>query len=298
MNNEPIRHHYIPQFIIKNFSEDRDGFIWFYTKSNDEISLKHCSEVFVAKNLYKDLVNNPDNPTKIERDLGVFEREISQIINKFLVDDDIQITYDESEKIKYYFGLMNFRSLTTRRFFESKMSEESKEFYSFYQEDGSFTDFWKRNLGYLVNCRSIEEVIDNKNIDEPIKSFMIRDSFGVFGLYLILCERRGEEDFFLSDIYPLTFDGITPDGKKAIMYHIVPISPKRALIIAANGICNMPISERIFDDNILKMPIISNGKVRIRVKKIYQDKIEWINEEISKHYHEAAFLDKNKFVKR
>lgn len=298
MKQEPHMHHYIPQFIIKNFSEKRDGFIWFYNKNSNEISLKHSSEIFVSKDLYWDSVNNPSDPGKIEKDLGIFEGEISEIVNKLLTGNDITISCEESEKIKYYFSLMGFKSLTAGRLFNKKLSKESKEFYSFYQEDGSFTDFWKRNLGYLVNCRSIEEVVLHDKIDEPVKAFMTRDAFGTFGLYLIVCERRGKEDFFLSDAYPISFDGTLPDETKMLMYHIAPISPKRVLIIAARGIDGAPLSERVFDDDILKMPFIHNGKVRIRVKKIYQDTVEWINSEIDAHSHEIAFLDKDKFAIR
>lgn len=298
MSNEPIKHHYIPQFIISKFCEDDSGFLWYYNRSNGEMSYRHKSEIFMARNLYRDEINNPDNPTKIEHDFAVFEHEISEIINKFNNEDDITISYDDSEKVKFFFALMAFRSISTSRLFNNRLSQESKDYYSFYQEDGNMTDFWKRNLGLLVNCRSIVEVLDNPKIDEPIKKFMIRDTFGVFGLYLAIAERRGSEDFFLSDTYPLTFDGATDDGIKALMYHIIPISPKRVVIIAAKGITAMPQSERIFNDDVLKEPRIMNGLVKLHVKKLYQKEVESINSEISKHYKEAAFLDKDRFVMR
>ena len=298
MPNEPIKHHYIPQFIISKFCEDDSGFLWYYNRSNGEMSHRHKSEIFMARNLYRDEINNPDNPTKIEHDLAVFEHEVSEIINKFNNEDDITISYDDSEKVKFFFALMAFRSISTSRLFNNRLSKESKDYYSFYQEDGNMTDFWKRNLGLLVNCRSIVEVLDNPDIDEPIKKFMVRDTFGVFGLYLAIAERRGSEDFFLSDTYPLTFDGATDDGIKVLMYHIIPISPKRVVIIAAKGIIAMPQSERIFSDDVLKEPRIMNGLVKLHVKKLYQKEVESINSEISKHYKEAAFLDKDRFVIR
>lgn len=298
-NNEAHKHHYIPQFIIKNFSENRDGWVWYYEKRTNAISLKHCSEIFLSKDLYRDEINNPDKPTKIENDLSVFEREVSEIITKFTTNgSNIAISYDDGEKIKFFFALMAFRSKTTSDLFNKRLSEESREVYSFWQEDGNMTSFWKRNLGQLVNCRSIVEVLDSKTIDEPIKKFMIRDTFGLAGLYLNIVERRGSEDFFLSDCYPLSFDGETPDGKKALLYHIIPISPSRALIIAANGVEYVPLGNRGLDDKILKKCSIEHGFLSLHVKKIYQKDIEFINKEIAKHYTQAAFFDKQRFVIR
>ena len=66
------------------------------------------------------------------------------------------------------------------------MSEESRVFYSKYQVDEDFSDFWKRNLSNLVNCRSLREVMNHKGIDVPIKIFFCRDTFGYFGRYFTI----------------------------------------------------------------------------------------------------------------
>ena len=298
MKNESYRHHYIPQFIIKNFTEDRDGWIFYYDKSSDEISLKHSSEIFMYRNLYRDEINNPNDPTKIEKDLSVYEREVSEILNRFLVGDDFVITVDEEEKVKLFFAIMAFRSKTTSKKFRAQLSEQSKEFYSFYQEDGNMTDMWKRNLGALVKCRSIKEVMDSKDVDDPIKVFMMRDSFGIFGLHLVIGERRGKEDFFLSDVYPLSFEGESINNIRITMYSIIPSSPSRVLIMASNGVENAPFSVRVFSEEFLKKPPIINGLIKLHVKKLYQREVEFINGEIAKHYTEAAFLDKDRFIIR
>lgn len=51
MNKEPVKHHYIPQFLLRNF----------------------CDQY-----LYSDDINNIDNPTKIEKDMTCFESGVAQ----------------------------------------------------------------------------------------------------------------------------------------------------------------------------------------------------------------------------
>lgn len=88
-------------------------------------------------------------------------------------------------------------------------------------------DLWKRNLGYLVNCRSLKDVIEHDKIDDPIKLFFIRDTWGVTGLYFIVVERRDCSDFIIGDSYPVVVDGILPNGISLNLFSIVPISVER-----------------------------------------------------------------------
>ncbi|MDE7249934.1 MAG: hypothetical protein K2N82_08620 [Lachnospiraceae bacterium] len=55
---------------------------------------------------------------------------------------------------------MSFRSRITSNKFGTDASDENRLFYSKYQKDGNLSDFWKRNLGNLVNCKSLKEVWD------------------------------------------------------------------------------------------------------------------------------------------
>ena len=100
MNNEPIKHHYIPQFILRNFCfDDKKNCLFFFDKKDAKTSPKKTNDIFMVRNLYRDGINNPDNPTKIEQDTARFESEVSQIITKkFLNNNEISITCDEDEK--------------------------------------------------------------------------------------------------------------------------------------------------------------------------------------------------------
>lgn len=298
MNNEPVRHHYIPQFILRNFCFDDRNHLFYYNKKTKEISKRKTQEIFMVRNLYRDDINNNENPTKIETDMARFESEVAPIITeRFLNKDEISITLDEDEKLKLFFAIMAFRSKITSDKFGIGASDESKTFYSMYQENGDLTDFWKRNLGNLVNCRSLKEVLNHKEIDEPIKIFFMRDTYGVFGLYFTVAERRGPIDFVISDVYPTIVYGDMNGGMKLPKYSIFPISPDRVILLAANGVEGAPRSVSIFSDEVLKKPKFNSNKriIQIRVKRIYENEVRLVNSILmEKAYEGFAFTNKDR----
>jgi hypothetical protein len=298
MKKEPIRHHYIPQFIIKNFSyDDNKRYVHYYDMKSQEVKDLLTTKVFMEKNLYRDEINNPEEPTTIESDFAKFEAEAAHILKSFLSNMEIDLSVEDDKKLKLFFALMGFRSSRVRSdFIAMQTDSNNNDFYQKYQPNGDFEDFWKRNLSYLVNCRSIDEVVKHPNIDEPIKIFMRRDTIGVSGMYFIVCERRGSQDFVLSDTYPVV---ITGDLFKIHMYSYFPISPSRIIILASNGVENSPKNIRIFNDDILKQPKLSNDRktYKFNVHKIYESTVDKINEEIMNNAERGfIFKDYNNVV--
>lgn len=299
MNNEPIKHHYIPQFILRNFCFDDQSHLYYYEKRSSEIFIKKTQEVFMVKNLYRDEINYPDVPTKIEKDLACFESQVSQIITeKFLYEDKISITLEEDEKLRLFFAIMAFRSKITSNSFMAGMSETAKKIYSIYQKNEDLSDFWKRNLGNLVNCRSLKEVLNHAEIDAPIKGFFIRDTFGYSGLYFVVAERRGSVDFIISDVYPTLVTGETDTGFELPLYSINPISPNRIILLVANGIKKAPKKVTVLSDEVLKKPKLSSDKkILINVKKIYENEVKYLNSMLINAVHEGfAFKSENRVI--
>ena len=286
MKNEPIRHHYIPQFILKNFCIPATDSLWYFDKQSNQLSEKKTRDVFMVENLYRDEINIPDNPTEIEQDLAVYENEISRIIKeKFLHDKDIVLNFEDYEKVKLFFAIMSFRSKATNKMFGEEMLHESKSFYRQYQKNRDFQDLWKRNLGYIVKCRSIFDVIENPNIDEPFKGFFIRDTIGISGLHVaVLCAEK-EESFLIGDTYPVDTRGVTDNGTELPLYAIFPISYNRIVLIFESGAKESPRSVTHFRECIFHPPMIQNdtGTIRIRAKKLYPEEVEHINREILKN---------------
>lgn len=176
---------------------------------------------------------------------------------------------------------MSFRAKATKNFFSTMFSTEDVRMYSKYQLDGDFEDMWKRNLGYLVNCRSLNEIINHKNIDDIFKVFMIRDVFGTFGSYLSIAEIRGGEEFVIGDSYPVSVSGMSDSGLQLEMYAICPISPKRILLYVNNGVEDVPREVLSFRKCILNKPRIDiDGNIIIKVKKLYPEEIQNINDSI------------------
>ncbi len=166
MKKEPIRHHFIPQFILRNFCIDDDNHLYFQDAETKDISIRETRDVFMVRNLYRDEINNPEKPTRIEHDFSVYEREIADIIKKqFISSNTISLTEKEYNSLSLFLAIMGFRAERVQKSsFGEEAPDDNKEFYSMYQENGDLNDFWKRNLGTLVNCRSITEVLNNEKI--------------------------------------------------------------------------------------------------------------------------------------
>ena len=299
MKNEPIRHHYIPQFILRNFCFDDNNNLYYYDRESNTVSVKKTQYVFMERNLYRDEINSPEEKTKIETDLAKYESEVAKIINeRFLHGNDIYLTLEEDEKLKLFFAIMGFRNENAYRLFDGNITEESKVFYLKYQRDGNFNDFWKRNLGQLANCRSLKDVFDNPLIDEPIKAFMARDTYNLAGKYFVVVEKRGDRDFVIGNSYPTGITGYDDEKKGLVllMFEIFPLSPNRVLLFAANGVDNAPkVASRLRYD-IFRRPILNEqtGKIRIHVKKIYKNDVDFINEAIVNNSKIGfAFRDKS-----
>ncbi len=242
----------------------------------------------------KDIINYPDTPVQIEKDLSKYEEEMSKLINnKFLLDDEIKITKEEDDRLKLFLAIMAFRSVHAFEKFSNYLTKDSNDSYLKWQPNGDFSDFWKRNLGYLVNCRSIQEVIDHKSIDEPIKTFMLRDTESYFGMYFVVSEVRGKNNYVIGDCYPTVVTGTFDFIINLHLYSLYPISPTRMIILVSDGAYKSPQEVIGFDKSILRKPYIdSKNLIHINVKKMYDQDVERINNEIIKCSH-YGYIYKN-----
>ena len=106
-------------------------------------------------------VINTDSPIQIEKNFSKYESEVSIIIKKLLIGKEISLTIKEYDSLMLFLGLLGLRSINVKEIYEQMKNKHN--FFTNYQGNMDYVDFWKRNLGYLVNCRSIEEVINNLN---------------------------------------------------------------------------------------------------------------------------------------
>lgn len=298
--SEPVRHHYIPQFIIKNFAKDELNFVNYYDKKRKKILTQPTEEVFKYNNLYRDEVNTPDDPTKIETDFAKYEQEMSEVINgKLLRGDEIELTVEENESLLLFLTLLELRSKSTYKIFVELAKDESQKnnIYAQYQEDGDYVALWRRNLGFAVQCRSVNQVFLNPNIDYIFKFYLRQGAFGIAGRFLIIVESRGGEDFFLCDGYPLNLQAETSFGFNAPMMTFFPISPNRMIISACFGVKAAREDIRIFQKSFFSAPYKSHsGGYIFKVKKIYTREIEFLNDGMFNFSKEGlAFKETNRF---
>ena len=291
MRKEPIRHHYIPQFILRNFACDSDRKVaCYYDKESQSVSKCEIREVFMERNFYRDEINCKNKPVQIEYDLSVYEREVAELIKaKFLDKRKIELTKEENSMLKLFFAIMSFRNINAKEQFSDKASKEFKDFYKYFQGNEDLEDFWKRNLGYLVKCRSMQDVANNTEIDPPIKWFMLRDTNSLLGKYIIVVEPK-EGHFILGDCYPLVFIG---DYLRLPLYDVCPISPNRAIIIASRGVDNTPRDVLTLRLGVFDFPEISeDGNCTIVTKRLLLEEVQFINREIDKNSHKGFIFYK------
>ena len=292
MRKEPIRHHYIPQFILRNFACDSDRKVaCYYDKESQSVSKCEIREVFMERNFYRDEINCKDKPVQIEHDLSVYEREVAELIKAKLLDKrKIELTKEEDSMLKLFFAIMSFRNINAKEQFSDKASKEFKDFYKYFQGNEDLEDFWKRNLGYLVKCRSMQDVANHTEIDPPIKWFMLRDTNSLLGKYIIVVEPK-EGDFILVDCCPLVFIG---DYLRLPLYDVCPISPNRAIIIASRGVDNTPRDVLTLRPGVFDFPEISeDGNCTIVTKRLLLEEVQFINREIEKNSHKGFIFSKS-----
>ncbi len=121
----------------------------------------------------------------------------------------------------------------------------------------------------------------------------MRDTLGVTGLYFVVAERREGCDFIIGDSYPVVVNGILPNGLPLRLFSIFPLSPERVLMLVSNGANFAPREVVEFRECVLRNPKIDCNKITIRVKRLYQEEIEYINSLILKEAKEGVVF-KNK----
>jgi len=283
MRSEPVRHHYIPQFILRNFQFD-EKHLYYFDKQTGSVLVKEPKEIFMGRNLYRDEKNYAADPIKIEKTLAAFEGEVAAIIKeRFLEEREIVLSAEENAKLKLFFAMMGFRSLRTNRRFGSDATGQTKAFYRQYQKDGDFLDMWKRNLGYVAQCRSLEEVLNCLDIDKPIKMFLSRDTEGYFGRYFAVAEANEGNSFAIGDAYPVVITGTLPNGVPVEMYDIYPISANRVLFLVCRGVEATPAGVLQLRSFLFlpPRPIAESNCIKLRVKKLCTDEVQYINKQIT-----------------
>lgn len=289
---EAKRHHYIPQFILRNFL-DKNGQISYWDLEKKKLEKRNSKSIFMNFDMYRDEINHQDNPTVIESSLAVFEREISDLINKKLLSEkEVVLTRAGLESLRIFLSLLSFRSdLRMNQYKNVNFNESTKRILDEYAH-GNFEDLWKREIEILSKCRSYDEIRKNTEIDPIIKLDFEND---LKGYYLTLVDARGG-DFILTDVYPTLEIFPVQKDVNLHLHALYPISNKRLLLL--NHIMFRPdaATNPLFDglkrisqikgdmvippkNKYLVSPYIHTASDRYmyKVGRIYANDVEYIN---------------------
>ena len=290
--SEAKRHHYIPQFILKNFLDNK-GQVFYWDIEKEVLEKRNPRSIFMNFDMYRDEVNHKDKPTSIESSLAIFEGEIATLIRqKFLKDNEIIITRSELEALRIFLSLLSFRSdLRKDQYKNCKFNESTKTLLEKYAK-GNFEDLWKREIEILSKCRTFKDVKESEEIDPIIKTDFMND---IIGFYMTIIEARGGE-FLLTDVYPTIEIFPVRSGVNLHMHCIYPISNNRVLLLnhimfkpelQGNSLTEpMRRISQIKGDMIMppknkykisRQFLSSEDQYIYKVRKIYAPDIEYIN---------------------
>ena len=89
--NEPLKHHYIPQFILRNFCNE-NNLVWYWDNNKKYLSERNTKSVFMNELMYKRDDVSDEVSFEVENNLAKFEQEISILIkDKILNKTDIAL---------------------------------------------------------------------------------------------------------------------------------------------------------------------------------------------------------------
>ena len=266
-----MNQHYIPRFILKNFSFKRiedDYYFHYFDKSTGKWLGKNDSEVFCEQNIY--LNKFSDNKYEIEHKFSKLEGEVANILNKgFLDKDEINISIEEHDLLILFASVMSLRNINTFEKYRNMCDQEREQLEKLGLK-GEPIDLLKRNINYVLEHRCLYDVLQDNNIDAVFKAFLGRDCFGLGGKYICVAERRGNTDFCIGDGYPTLLNGEGGPLNLTIAA-CLPISPKRMILVVSNGAQHCPPDVFPYAKQLFRKPEFKNNKdLTIKVKKLYE----------------------------
>ena len=289
--NTPLKHHYIPQFILRNFISENNK-LFYYSKNEKQIIKEFPSNIFMEINLNKDAINNKDNPYWIEEELSYFENVIAPLFKKFNSQTEIILTTEDTFRLRIFLFIMMFRSKHVRNEF-LKFNNNDISIYELFQKFENSEDLWKKNLGALAKCRNEKDVKALKDVNPVILEKLL---IQFTGYYTTVLERRGPVDFILSDVYPtIYFREINQSLFPVCLFF--PISPTRLLVLNYFDNDKLFKNDYIITKNICfpPRPYDYNTKsIKIIVKKIYEHEVSNINTLIEENAIEGIVLSTKK----
>lgn len=143
--------HYIPQFVLRNFSDDNDNKIKVLDLINFNAEQKNVKKAFSQNNFYDLNEDLSEDPKKLEKLFGEkIESKMGLIIKK--VNDSsesFELSRDELEVIKKYITIQRYRNPINQSYYNESFKGDKLSKYSIGDGEDE-TDFWKREMLFIL----------------------------------------------------------------------------------------------------------------------------------------------------
>lgn len=268
--------HYVPQFYLKNFSDNGKsvGMYIFETK-------KHIKNSAIRENFGKNYFYGKDK--KIEEGLAKLEGNWAKMINKIIAENDIKITGDVLGNIVLLFFISDVRTIAASNNLNILINKMKK-------------DITEEKLSIPRSMERVFDVYDLNSImiEESLASLLLCD------LKFILIKNNTKRDFITSDSVTVKYNQSLLESNVNIDYGyssmglqmFMPISPKLCLCLYDNNVYYLKrlrgnVLELNGTDQVLKFNrlfIYNSHKYLIFKNNTEEDVIRKQTEKVKKRY--------------
>lgn len=255
---EYVKHHYIPQFILKNFIISNK----VYSFNHIEFKLKQSStrNIFMIENLYD--YDKEEDIKIIEKELASrIESPMGQIVSRILNDlsicnhgnrsiTEVVFTRKELNIIKKYMMLQFYRTEGNMTYYLDQNIKDKNQLSKYNINEGeSKKDFWKREMKYILD-NDWKQLTNSDMLG--VKKFALTLQGGYLGVFV------ANSEFIISDLGKVAERMPFKTDKKTLDELIVAIKKYPELQIYPDTVELLKIEfkkQSSFVDNFYYFPI-------------------------------------------
>ena len=283
-------HHYIPQFILRNFNikdtKDKKYIkIKYYDIKSKKMEECKTNKKYGDKNLYKDSILK--DVMEIEKGLSKLENKCSILIDNINRSNNYtEIIRKDLYELRKFLYIMLYRTKSRKKqYIDGIFDEDTKELLNLFMKKNNFNKYdevWLNNIKELLKS-NYNEIQYNNNIFSYIRwEFTNNVEFNSINIW----EAKGDSEFIITTKCFGIYEGTIGN----IYHYFYIISPKRIVVLTNN------IEKTIMGDYIGMFPkyIHKNHIILYKNHKII-NKIKSFPNPLTEKYIKPYFEDDDVF---
>ena len=225
--NPPIKQHYVPQFLLRNFQiqnqKGKEKSIYVFDKSTEK-EYQSPIKSTATERLYYEVKTENEN-FSIESKLEIFESKTNPIIQKIIQNKSIKcLTNNEKMTLTKFISLQHLRVPANRNRFTE------------------FTDFFETELNLFETFGKMRPTQEEEKINhcEFILETISELSPYIYNKDWLLCESK-EENYIIGD-NPIVLHNTFEDSHRGLGLRspgveiYMPISPRYCILLVCNTV--------------------------------------------------------------